>query len=260
MIVLGLDTATPATAAALRLADGSCAEARDDPPAGHRPGHSTHLLPLASRLLAQAGISFEDLGAIAVGVGPGTFTGLRIGVATARGLAQSLAKPLLGVGSAAALARPALRDHDRVLSVLDARRGEAFLAAYACGAEGGAARQLAAPIPLRPEQIGAEVERIASLHGGDWVAVGDGALMFQRQLRDAGASVLAEGSPLHRVSAAAICELALLAPAQEGLERVLPEYGRRPDAELSAEQGPGARAGGAGRQVQDTRRSEAALR
>jgi len=113
VIVLGFDTATQATAVGLRLADGTTLHARDDPAAGAHPGHATRLLTIAGGLLAQAELSWGELERIAVGVGPGRFTGLRVGIATARGLAQSLDAPLVGVSSLRALAfaaAPAERD------------------------------------------------------------------------------------------------------------------------------------------------------
>ena len=136
MIVLGFDTSTPATALALRLPDGTTLQARDDPAPGEHPGHATRLLPLAAGLLAQAGLRFADVHRIAVGVGPGTFTGLRIGVASARGLAQSLDAELVGVSSLRALAFAAANGREAaetgvVLALIDARRGEAFAATYA---------------------------------------------------------------------------------------------------------------------------------
>src|SRR5580700_7249570 len=104
MAVLGFDTSTSATAVALRLRDGTTTQARDDPPAGAHPGHATRLLGMAHQLLAGAGVGWSHVDRIAVGLGPGTFTGLRVGVATARGLAQSLAAELVGVSSLRALA------------------------------------------------------------------------------------------------------------------------------------------------------------
>ena len=104
MIVLGFDTATPSTAVGLRLADGTTVQARDDPGPRERPGHATRLLAMTAELLAQAEVGWRALDRIAVGVGPGRFTGLRIGVATARGLAQSLGIELVGVSSLHALA------------------------------------------------------------------------------------------------------------------------------------------------------------
>src|SRR5260370_1944182 len=136
MIVLGFDTATSATAVGLRLGDASTLERRDDPGEGEHPGHATRLLPFAAELLARAGLEWDAVDRIAVGTGPGRFTGLRVGVATARGLAQSLPPELVAVSSLLALARGAAWAYpDRpLLAVIDARRGEGFAAADAAGA------------------------------------------------------------------------------------------------------------------------------
>ena len=81
MVILGLDTATRATTVAvLDLDAGTVAERRDDPPQGARPRHTTRLLALTVEAMRDAGCGWENLTRIAVGVGPGTFTGLRIGV------------------------------------------------------------------------------------------------------------------------------------------------------------------------------------
>ncbi len=243
MIVLGFDTATRATAIGLRREDGSTLQARDDPAPGEHPGHATRLLPLVAELLARSGLRFADLDRIAVGIGPGTFTGLRIGVATARGLAQSLSLELVGVSSLRALATAAADASDErgaaigasagsfagagVLAVLDARRGEVFAAAYANDEE------LAAPRALAPMDLGDIVKEAAGgVSVGRWIALGDGAVRYRAKLQTLGLDVAPEDSPLHQVSAAAICELGLTADAQ-GLESVLPDYRRRPDAEIA---------------------------
>lgn len=264
MILLGFDTATPATAVALRLTDGSAIEARDDPPAGERPGHTAHLLRLSAKLIDDAGIGWSDLDGIAVGLGPGTFTGLRVGVATARGLAQSLGAPLFGIPSLRALAAPALAESSlarpslagsplagsslaesslegrapedeaepagqSVIAALDARRGEIFLAAYSC--LGGEERELLAAEAVRPPQLAEVLGRL----GGAPLAVGDGAVRFRAQLEAAGAHVPAERSALHLLRASAICALAAKGEAAASVEQVLPCYGRRPDAEIAIE-------------------------
>jgi tRNA threonylcarbamoyladenosine biosynthesis protein TsaB len=241
VIVLGFDTATAASAVALRLADGRSSERRDDPVPGAHPGHATRLLEMARELLEQAGVGWREVERIAAGVGPGTFTGLRVGVATARALTQSLGAELIGVSSLQALAAAALTsggegaDHERVLAVIDARRGEAFLAAYQRGG-GRTPSELLEPRALAPTEIAAAIEQAGAASGGAerWLAVGDGALRFRAELERAGAEVPGAVSALHRVSAAVICELATAAtaPAQEPL---LPDYRRRPDAELALE-------------------------
>jgi tRNA threonylcarbamoyladenosine biosynthesis protein TsaB len=232
MIVLGFDTATQATAVGLRLGDGTTLRARDDPAEGERPGHTTRLLGLANELLAQAGLRWGDLERIAVGVGPGTFTGLRIGIATARGLAQSLGVDVVGVPTPRVLAEAALKeesglDVDRaVLAVIDARRGEVFVAAYDARGELTASRALA------PEALGSVTAQSAEARA--WTAVGDGAVRFRGHLEALAAAVPADSSPLHRVDAGVLCELAPGVPAG-ALEAVLPDYRRRPDAEIAFE-------------------------
>jgi tRNA threonylcarbamoyladenosine biosynthesis protein TsaB len=241
MIVLGFDTSTPATAVALRLPDGRTTEARDDPPAGAHPGHATRLLELARNVLVGAGVAWSGIDRIAVGVGPGTFTGLRVGVATARGLAQSLSVELVGVSSLRALAAAALTaegSHARhgaaVLAVIDARRGEAFAAAYELG-ESCEPRALASPRALPPQELAsvvAQAEEVVSGAPRSWLAVGDGALRFREHLQAAGIRTPPDSSPLHLVSAAAICELGAGA-ATASLREIVPDYRRRPDAELA---------------------------
>jgi tRNA threonylcarbamoyladenosine biosynthesis protein TsaB len=236
MIVLGFDTATSATAVALRLADGHTAELRDDPAAGAHPGHATRLLEMARELLADAGVAWSAVDRIAVGVGPGTFTGLRVGVATARGLAQSLSAQLVGVSSLQALALAAFAADagaDAVLAVIDARRGEAFAAAYEPGAE-GLPRELTPPRALAPQLLAgalADAEEEAGRRRR-WLAVGDGAMRFREQLEAAGARTPPDTPVLHRVSAASICELGARADAV-GIDGLVPDYRRRPDAELA---------------------------
>ncbi len=262
MIVLGLDTSTRATAVGLMLVDGRVLQARDDPEGEERPGHATRLLPLAHRLLVDAGLGWPEIERIAVGVGPGTFTGLRIGVASARGLAQSLGVGLVGVSSLRALAHVAVRigldehcgaaeadetggvkeaggveetegveEAGGVLAVIDARRGEVFAAAYNGDVE------LLAPQPLAPTELG-ELRDRAEVRTGvrRWTALGDGAVRYRDELVQAGVLVPDDRSPLHRVSARAICELGVCGDPAEN--QVLPDYRRRPDAELALEGAP----------------------
>jgi tRNA threonylcarbamoyladenosine biosynthesis protein TsaB len=237
VIVLGLDTATPATAVALRLSDGSILRARDDPDAGERPGHVTRLLSMAQALLEQAAVTWRQLDRVAVGVGPGTFTGLRIGVATARGLAQALDVELVGVSSLRVLATGAAASQAQdeqevgahgVLAVIDARRGEVFAAAYGDGSELASARALA------PEDL-ASVLREASARDQRprrWLAVGDGAARFRGALAALEIPTAEDASPLHRVDGGVLCEIAS-GVSGSGLNSILPDYRRRPDAEIA---------------------------
>lgn len=214
-------------------------EARDDPAPGAHPGHATRLLAMADELLARAGVAWSALDRIAVGVGPGTFTGLRVGIATARGLAQSLAVDLVGVSSLLALAHAAAagQGHRGVLSVIDARRGQVFAAAYALSGV-GAVDELASARALAPEELGsvlAEAEQHDWDRGEPWLAVGDGAVRFREHLEPAGVAVPVESSPLHLVDARATCAIGALAEPEASLEQLLPDYRRRADAEIALE-------------------------
>lgn len=234
MRVLAFDTATALTAVALRdfgEAPNVCLlstvdlAAVDDPPPGQRPGHAQRLLVLINELLTQDG-GWDGVDRIAVGVGPGTFTGLRIGIATAQALAGATARPLVGVSTLRSLALAAYdREPDIAkLAVIDARRNEAFVAGWKPGADPLTTAPALAPCVLRPE----ELEQVV---GVDTLAVGDGALKFRELFERAGARVPDAGSPLHRVSAREHARLAVLEPLPAGL--VEPEYLRLPDAEIS---------------------------
>jgi tRNA threonylcarbamoyladenosine biosynthesis protein TsaB len=250
MIVLGFDTATPSTAVALRVSEEQAREARDDPAASAHPGHATRLLAMTGELLAEAGVAWSALDRIAVGLGPGTFTGLRVGIATARGLAQSLAVDVVGVSSLRALAQgtSAQGGHERVLAVIDARRGQAFAAAYSVAGR-DSIDELTPPRALAPEDLGsvaAEVWPADEANGQPWLAVGNGAIRFRDHLEPAGALIPADGSPLHLVSALSICELGAHQEASGSYAEILPDYRRNPDAEIALE-GAAAAAGGPGR-------------
>jgi tRNA threonylcarbamoyladenosine biosynthesis protein TsaB len=227
MTILGFDTATPATAVALwDPARGLALEARDDPPPAAKPAHTARLLELIVDLLARGGVGWPEIERIAVGIGPGTFTGLRIGIATARGLALARGIGLVPISTLEALAHQAdrLADGRTVLAVLDARRGEAFAAAWRFPEPDA----VAAPEALAPERL---TELVTSL-GPNVLAVGDGAIKFREILGPAGASVLEDDSQLHRVTALSHCRLAGDRPIAAP-DEIRPEYLRLPDAELT---------------------------
>jgi tRNA threonylcarbamoyladenosine biosynthesis protein TsaB len=206
---------------ALLRADGEAFERRHDPEPGERPGHATRLLGLVEDVLAEAGLSPGDLERVAVGTGPGSFTGLRIGVATARGLAQAAGVGLVGVSTLRALAAgPQAPPERAVVAVVDARRGEAFAAAWR------GTTPVMAPAALAPEDLARQVAGL----GASPLAVGDGAIRFRTSLEPAGATVPPDEDRLHRVSALHTCRLG--AEAEPGPpDGVLPEYLRLPDAE-----------------------------
>jgi tRNA threonylcarbamoyladenosine biosynthesis protein TsaB len=220
MILVAIDTATPSTVTGVLLGDGRVVEARDDPPEGSRGEHAAHVLGLVERALEEGGVGWEDVERIAVGVGPGGFTGLRIGIATARALAQARGLPLVPVSSLAALAAGApAQPGEAVAAVIDARRGEVFGGVWADG------RELLAPVALPPAVL---AERLLGLEV-PVQAVGDGAVRFRPELEGAGIGVPVDGSAVHRIAAGPLCRLgAAREPAER--DRLLPDYRREPDA------------------------------
>lgn len=157
-----------------------------------------------------------------MGLGPGTFTGIRVGIATARGLSVSLGLPARGVCTLDALGRGIQeQDPGLALAVLDGWRGEVFAALYDADGE-----RLWEPVVLRPEEL---AERIASLDEPASVA-GSGAVRFRKELTRDGVRIADDSDPVHRVAARHVCALAA-AKAGEESEELAPIYLRPPDAE-----------------------------
>ena len=234
MRILAFDTATPATTVALSGVDNVIFTARHDPLPGERPGHATQLLPLVARVLERAGVGWAEADRIAVGIGPGTFTGLRIGIATARAVARARGIPLVGVSTlqSLAMARPspdaAPAVLDTLLAVLDARRGEVFAASWRMDEAGDFDSALLLPRALAPEALADLVEPL----GPSTLAVGAGAIAFREVLERSGSFIPEDDSPLHKVTATNHCRLA---DHLEGdvPDEVRPDYLRAPDAEIA---------------------------
>jgi tRNA threonylcarbamoyladenosine biosynthesis protein TsaB len=192
---------------------------------GERPRHASALLAEVESVVECAG-GWQAVDAIAVGIGPGSFTGLRIGLATARALAQGLDKPVRPVVTLAALASGARErlgtDSRETLAVLDARRGQAFAALY-----GPAGDELWPPLVATPDQL---AQRVGALRRAP-LAAGSGAVRFRGELRAVGAEVLPESDPAHRVSGRHVCLLAETGSPSPP-DSIRPIYLRPPDAEL----------------------------
>ncbi|HEY6770996.1 MAG TPA: tRNA (adenosine(37)-N6)-threonylcarbamoyltransferase complex dimerization subunit type 1 TsaB [Solirubrobacterales bacterium] len=221
MLVVGVDTATD-RAVVGATADGEVVrEVSIDPGPGGRPRHSEVLLAEIERAVEAAG-GWPRIDRIAVGIGPGSFTGLRIGIATARALAQARGLPLAPVGSLTALARGISEDRSGdglALPVFDARRSEAFAALFDDGDE------VWPPFVAPPEEL---AERLRDL-GQPPLAAGDGALRFATELEAAGATVAPPESSIHRVAAHHVCALGEAA-AEAQTDQIQPLYLRPPDA------------------------------
>ena len=165
-LLLCIDTSGPRCAVSLHDAAGARRLAGAAPDIGR--GHAEVLIGLLEDMLREAGADYSDIAKIAVVVGPGSFTGLRVGVAAAKGLALALDRPLVGLSSLEILAEPHWGGEGRVLAVSDAKRGEVYAALYG---PGGAV--LAPPQALPPGDLASFVAATAA--GGRLIAVGTGA-------------------------------------------------------------------------------------
>ncbi|MGR7994956.1 MULTISPECIES: tRNA (adenosine(37)-N6)-threonylcarbamoyltransferase complex dimerization subunit type 1 TsaB [unclassified Xanthobacter] len=133
MFILAIDTALSACSAAVLDAENDGVIAGDS--LLMERGHAESLIPLVEQVMGHAGLDFEHLSRIAVTVGPGSFTGLRVGLSAARGFALAANRPVVGVTTLAALAAPflALDDAIPVVSAVDARHGHVFLQMFGVG-------------------------------------------------------------------------------------------------------------------------------
>jgi tRNA threonylcarbamoyladenosine biosynthesis protein TsaB len=217
-LVLGLDTSTAASAACVLTPDGEFEVVPEVAELSAPPAHARDLLPRVAEAMERAGVGFGDLDAVAVGTGPGTFTGLRVGIATARGLAHAHGLELRPVSSLAALAAGV--DAPLRLALVDAKRGELFAALHDADGERWE------PFVAAPEVV---AERAREL-GADALAAGDGAVRFREVLEAAGVRVAPDGSQAHVIRALHVCRLASgTRPVPP--EAVLPTYLRDPDAQ-----------------------------
>ena len=222
--IAGLDTATDDVSVAV-VRDGEVVDERLVPkPDGGRPRHAEALLVELEGAVGASG-GWDAVDRLAVGIGPGSFTGLRVGLATARAIAQALCKPVVPVGTLAALAAGIAEgggEGRSRLAVLDGRRGEAFAALFGPGGE-----EIWEPLVAKPEVLG---ERLKTVPDSP-LAGGSGALRFRGELEAAGVEVLPDSSEAHRVWARHVCRLAADGPSSPP-EAIQPIYLRPPDAQV----------------------------
>jgi tRNA threonylcarbamoyladenosine biosynthesis protein TsaB len=234
--IVGLDTSTRGTSVAVLVPSGREVERRDDPAAHEQPRHAEALQPLLEQALEQAAVGWDEVARICVGVGPGGFTGLRLGISTARALSQGHDLPVVGISSLEALARGVelasakeldLPGHPEVsgpvLAVIDARHGEVFAASYRHH------RTTMEPGTFPPHELAERVAARREWGRSPMLGVGDGAIRFRAELERAGVAVPSDSSRVHRVSALMVCRLGR---AREPVDRdaLLPDYLREPDA------------------------------
>jgi tRNA threonylcarbamoyladenosine biosynthesis protein TsaB len=230
MTWLALDTSTRRVGVAIGDAQGVRASLEVGGPTGDRPPrHAEELAPAIEYLTGRAGIELSQLSAVAVAVGPGMFTGLRVGVTTAKVLAQALRVPVICVTSLDLLAYPLRHAGRLVVPVMDARRHEVYYAMYR-PVPGGIQR-------LGGYELGAVDDVTAELaaRGEEALLCGDGAIRFVDCFADLDRVELA--GPAHAApSLAALVELGAARFEREDFcapADVVPLYLRRSDAELA---------------------------
>ena len=237
LLILGIDTTTLSCSVALLQDENILAEMTSN----IRKTHSERLMPLLDQMLTESGIEREAIDAVAAAAGPGSFTGLRIGVATARALAQGLNIPAVPVCTLEALAEAVPAPGALICPLLDARRSEAYTALYR--------RSLKPPFALETLiepaalSLGALIE---ALRGYDQPVtfLGEGLHTYAAELTEALPAAWAVIAPapfrLCRAALVALCGRRLLEanPNASYLE-LLPRYLRRPEADRLAEERQG---------------------
>jgi tRNA threonylcarbamoyladenosine biosynthesis protein TsaB len=195
--------------------------------------HQEQVVPTLEHLLRWSGVRLSQLGGIAVGVGPGLFTGLRVGVQTAKSLAQTLSVPILGLTSLDVLAFSVRHSPRLIASVIDARRGEVFWASYR-SVPGGVVRAGDLAVSS-PELLAAELEA----HKEDVLLVGDGAILYRNRFEELGSQIEFASAVGAHPRAEAMVELSVprfLREEHDRLADVLPLYLRKSDAEIAWDQ------------------------
>ena len=224
MKILAVDTATTSCSVAVTNDGKRVAELTTS----KNETHSKHLMELIHSVLENAGFGVGDLDGLAVTIGPGSFTGLRIGISTIKGLALALVKPVVGVSTLKALAYQCGQTPHLICPLLDARKGEVYAATY--GFNEGRLIQKTDARAMIPEAV---VEDIKST----CVFIGTGARLYRQRIVTAAGSLahfVPEGQDTLKASSVALVSLARFeANDTDGIDGLVPRYIRKSDAELN---------------------------
>lgn len=223
MKILAADTSTPSASVCLAKEDKILASRFLNP----EDTHSRHLLSMIEGVFSDAGLGLDDLDALAVSTGPGSFTGLRIGISTVKGLAMARNFPVFGFSSLEMLAAKFMGFPFPVCAMLDARRKEIYAAVY--DVRGKTPEEILPPSLEKPEDL---LEKLS----GPMLFVGSGALFYQENImKKMGGKALWPGLFQHDPHAAELAFLAMERGISKALHpgAILPLYLRKSDAELS---------------------------
>jgi tRNA threonylcarbamoyladenosine biosynthesis protein TsaB len=225
VLILGLESATAEVGCAVGGHEGvlaSCASAR-----GKR--HAENLTPAIEFVCRQARVELSEISCVAVDNGPGLFTGLRVGVASGKAIAQALRVPMIAVSSLDLLAFPLRFTDRRIAAVIDARRGEVFWAFYQ--PVPGGVQRITEPTVGSPDELVAEI----TARRGEVLVAGDGAMRYAEQLSATPGVEVAGGDHAYP-SARSLVQLAHARALRE--DWIRPQevellYLRKPDAEIN---------------------------
>lgn len=225
MLILGLESATAQVGCAIGGHEGVLASSHSS--RGKR--HAENLTPAIQFVCEQARVELSEISCVAVDHGPGLFTGLRVGVASGKAIAQALRVPMIAVSSLDLLAFPLRYTDRRIATVIDARRGEVFWAFYR--PVPGGVQRTSEPTVGSPEELAAEL----LAQPGETLLAGDGAIRYAERFSDRADVEIAGGDHAHP-SARSLVQLAHAKALRE--DWVRPQeiellYLRKPDAEIN---------------------------
>ena len=225
MLILGIETATVQVGCAIGGHEGVLASTHSA--RGKR--HAESLTPAVEFICRQARVELSEIGVVAVGLGPGLFTGLRVGIATAKAMAQALRVPMIGISSLDLLAFPARFSPRLIAAVIDARRGELFSAMYR--QVPGGLQRLSDPVVCTPADLASDLMAT----GEDVLLIGDGALRYAEEFEQLSNVEIVE-QDLAFPSARSLVQLAHARALREEWVQpwdLSPVYLRKPDAEIN---------------------------
>lgn len=227
MLILGIDTATPQVGAAIGGHEGVLASFHTC--RGSR--HAELLAPGIDFVRRQARITLDEISVVAVDVGPGLFTGLRVGVASAKAIAQALRVPMIGVSSLDLLAFQVRSSPRLIACVIDARRGEVFVGMYR--QVPGGVQRLSDHVLATPDDLVSDLESKRE----EMLVVGDGAVRYRDAFRQLSRAELGDAGTAHP-TAGALVQLAHARALREDFvhpAELSPVYLREADAAINWE-------------------------
>jgi tRNA threonylcarbamoyladenosine biosynthesis protein TsaB len=227
-LILSMDTATPCSAVALTFGTRQNGRVLASLSLTGNVTHSRRLFAAIDHLMGEAEVDWAAIAGIGVSLGPGSFTGLRIGMATAKGLAAAAGKPLFGVSTLDSLAARCVTSK-LICTVLDARKKEVYAAFYRCK-DSGYSERISDMSVMAPEKLADSISEPV-------IMVGDGAMAYEGLFKKSlGDKVIFAPSQLHEPSASSLGMLAgemFESGAQLDLAEAVPVYIRSSDAELN---------------------------